>query len=266
MDVAADMIEKGKSHLPEVLKITHAGHNALSVVCVAFAAATLIFIALGMREAPARREHFYATTVVTCMAFLSYYAMATGYGWTTVSVGSSDMARQFFYARYIDWAVTTPLLLVDVFLLARISWGAIGWVIFADIGMIVTGLLGALIPDASRWGWFALGCIFMLAIFYQLLGETRAAVEKRDSSLVGFYNSLVLGLAALWTAYPIVWALAEGTNYISANVETYCYAVLDVTAKIGFGAVIIGSNNRLMESYGIGRGAVGDAEAALLQE
>ena len=40
MDVAADMIEKGKSHLPEVLKITHAGHNALSVVCVAFAAAT----------------------------------------------------------------------------------------------------------------------------------------------------------------------------------------------------------------------------------
>ena len=83
MDVAADMIEKGKSHLPEVLKITHAGHNALSVVCVAFAAATsepltlfaftvlllstqlltfivhvVIFIALGMREAPARREHF----------------------------------------------------------------------------------------------------------------------------------------------------------------------------------------------------------------
>ena len=40
MDAAADMIEKGKSHLPEVLKITHAGHNALSVVCVAFAAAT----------------------------------------------------------------------------------------------------------------------------------------------------------------------------------------------------------------------------------
>ena len=102
-------------------------------------------------------------------------------------------------------------------------------------------------------------------------------------------------------ADPIVWALAEGTNYISANVEvgctdacwhpahlvaraaactchslhgltltssvllaqhaksyyarlqTYCYAVLDVTAKIGFGAVIIGSNNRLMESYGVGR-------------
>lgn len=42
------------------------------------------------------------------------------------------------------------------------------------------------------------------AIFYQLLTETRAAVEKRDSSLVGFYNSLVLGLAALWTACKFV--------------------------------------------------------------
>ena len=30
---------------------------------------------------------------------------------------------------------------VDVFLLARISWGAIGWVIFADIGMVSTDLL-----------------------------------------------------------------------------------------------------------------------------
>ena len=48
------------------------------------------------------------------MAFLSYYAMSTGYGWTTVSIGNSSEARQFFYARYIDWAVTTPLLLVRV--------------------------------------------------------------------------------------------------------------------------------------------------------
>ena len=47
--------------------------------------------------------------------------------------------------------------------------------------------------------------------------------------------------------------LTQPTKSYSARLQTYCYAVLDVAAKIGFGAVIIGSNNRLMESYGIGR-------------
>jgi bacteriorhodopsin len=33
---------------------------------------------------------------------------------------------------------------------------------------------------------------------------------------------------SLWTAYPIVWALSEGTNKISVNTEIIAYGVLDV--------------------------------------
>jgi bacteriorhodopsin len=38
----------------------------------------------------------------------------------------------------------------------------------------------------------------------------------------------------LWTAYPIVFALAEGTNKITVDAEIIAYGVLDVAAKLGF--------------------------------
>lgn len=59
----------------------------------------------------------------------------------------------------------------------------------------------------------------MLAIFVVLFLDGVKYVEKRDSNLLSFYNSVVLGLVVLWTAYPIVWALGEGTQYISSDTE-----------------------------------------------
>ena len=59
-----------------------------------------------------------------------------------------------------------------------------------------------------RWGWFIVGCLFMGAIFVILYNDGGKYVAARDSSMVGFYNTLVLSLIVLWTAYPIVWAFA----------------------------------------------------------
>lgn len=77
----------------------------------------------------------------------------------------------------------------------------------------------AISAHAHRWGWFIFGCAFMVAVFAALFVDGSKAVERRDSSLLGFYNTTVLGLVVLWTAYPIVWALGEGLNYISSDVE-----------------------------------------------
>lgn len=54
------------------------------------------------------------------------------------------MTREIFYARYIDWFVTTPLLLMDLLLTAGMPWPLILWTIFLDEVMIITSLLGAL--------------------------------------------------------------------------------------------------------------------------
>ena len=58
-----------------------------------------------------------------------------------------------------------------------------------------------------RWVWFFFGCVFMLYIFVTLFVDGAKYVERRDSNLLNFYNSTVLGLIVLWTCYPIVWGL-----------------------------------------------------------
>ena len=55
-----------------------------------------------------------------------------------------------------------------------------------------------------RWGWFLVGCVFMAAIFVILYQDGGKYVAARDSSMSGFYNTLVLSLVVLWTAYPVV--------------------------------------------------------------
>jgi bacteriorhodopsin len=54
-----------------------------------------------------------------------YFAMLSGQGWTAV-----DNCRQFFYARYIDWLITFPLITTLLGFIAGSEWsvilGAIG--------------------------------------------------------------------------------------------------------------------------------------------
>ena len=67
--------------------------------------------------------------------------------------------RSIYYARYIDWFITTPLLLLDLMLTAGMPWPTIMFVILVDWIMIVTGLVGALVRSIYKWGYFAFGTL-----------------------------------------------------------------------------------------------------------
>ena len=54
--------------------------------------------------------------------------------------------------------LTTPLLLLDLMLLAGTDHVRIVFVIFLDLVMVLTGLLGGLVTDELKWGYFAMGC------------------------------------------------------------------------------------------------------------
>jgi bacteriorhodopsin len=70
--------------------------------------------------------------------------------------------------RYIDWVITTPLLLTDLLLTAGMPWPSILFVILVDEIMIVTGLAGALVRTSYKWGYFVFGCVALLYILYVL--------------------------------------------------------------------------------------------------
>ncbi|KAI0102788.1 hypothetical protein GGR51DRAFT_279525 [Nemania sp. FL0031] len=221
------------------------GHKTLWVVCVLMGISSLVFYALAMRAPVQKRLLHTLTAFITTIAFLSYYAMATGTGidiHTTIikqnklHVITELVKRQVFWARYVDWALTTPLLLLDLSLLAGINGASILVLMFSDVAMILSGLFAAFSRDeAQGWGWYAFACIAYLTIVYQLGYKGRHAVAAKDNKTKMFFGSISLFTLLLWTLYPIVWGVADGARVVNVDGEIIAYAVLDLLAKPVFG-------------------------------
>jgi bacteriorhodopsin len=58
---------------------------------------------------------------------MAYFAMLSGQGWTAIAG-----CRQFFYARYVDWSITTPIILLELGLIAGADTSTIAAAIGAD--------------------------------------------------------------------------------------------------------------------------------------
>ncbi len=198
-------------------------------------AAAIAFLAQSFRTSAENRHHYLTSFLIVLVAATSYFAMAIGQSHVTLADGHS-----IFYARYIDWSITTPLLLLG---LATIGMEAIGvdrtlvyGMLAADLYMIGTGFIGALSVDHSRWLWYVFSCGGFVAVLAIMWGPIRreARVRGRESA----YVRLAGLLSVLWLLYPVVWALGEeGIRAIAGDVETLCFTVLDVLAKVVFGVL-----------------------------
>ena len=156
------------------------------------------------------------TAFITTFAFLSYFAMATGDGISYNKIvdvishkhGLPDTKevtlRQVYWARYVDWSITTPLLLLDLSLLAGLAGANILVAIVADVIMILTGLFAAFgNDDGQKWGWYTIACIAYLTIVYQLAFNGRQAVAGKDNKTKAFFGAIAGFTLILWTVYPM---------------------------------------------------------------
>ncbi|KIW72494.1 hypothetical protein, variant [Phialophora macrospora] len=233
---------------PQVIAAGDAGNRTLWVVVVIMAISSLAFYGMAFRVPVQKRLFHIITAFITTFAFLSYFAMATGDGTSFASytktehhkkVPSMDVEvkREIYWARYVDWSITTPLLLLDLALLAGLSGANILVAIVADVIMVLTGLFAAFGQGkaSQKWGWYAWGCIAYLVVVYQLAIGGRETVARKDSKTKAFYASIAGYTLILWTMYPIIWGLSEGGHVINVDSEIIAYAVLDVLAKPVFG-------------------------------
>ena len=167
-------------------------------------------------------------------------------------VKSTD--KVVFVARYVDWVVTTPLLLIGLIGVA-VKQGAgralVGTAIGADILMIVTGLFGALsIDETNKYTWFVVSCVFFLLVLGVVWGPVRAMAAAAGGESAALYNKLLAILTTLWFIYPVLWLLgSEGTGAISLNAEVAVFAVIDLLAKVGFGLVLVTGAKKLTDGH-----------------
>ncbi|KAK4547123.1 hypothetical protein LTR36_001344 [Oleoguttula mirabilis] len=247
--------------LPEYQTVTETGTRTLWVVFVLMTIAAIVFSGLSWNIPIAKRLYHVITTIIVVTAAISYFAMATGHGIAYNHVvereshkhvpdTTHDIYRQVFWARYVDWSITTPLLLLDLCLLAGMNGGNILIAIVADLIMILTGLFAAFGSEGTpqKWGWYTIACIAYLVIIWQLAYHGRATAQAKGGKVGKFFAAIGGYTLVLWTLYPIIWGIADGSRKMSIDEEIIAYAVLDVLAKGVFGAWLLFTHASMPES------------------
>ncbi len=212
----------------------------------------VVFIAKGWGvQDPEKKEFYIITILIPGIAAASYLSMFFGFGLTEVPVGESynsfaaanDGVLEVYWARYADWLFTTPLLLLDIGLLAGASNRDIGALVGLDGFMIVTGLGATLMKDGiARYAFWTISTIAMVLLLYYLFSVFTEAAADLDEEARGTFNVLRNVILVTWAIYPILWIVGtEGAGLVNLYVETLLFMALDVTAKVGFGFILLQS-------------------------
>lgn len=205
-------------------------------VTATYVLAVLAFVvgsALALRlatvdDADTDRGKFAFLLIIPGFAGLMYILMALNIG--NVTVGTNTIVLP----RYVDWLVTTPVLVGYVGYVAGTSRRWIAAVMLADAGMIVTGAAAVVVAPPGKWVLFAVSGGFHLSLFAVLYGVfPRYAVKH--SKRRGLFKLLQNHVGLLWLAYPLVWLVgAPGLGYVSAGGLSLIIAYLDVVAKVPY--------------------------------
>ncbi|KAF1933910.1 family A G protein-coupled receptor-like protein [Didymella exigua CBS 183.55] len=260
----------GVSPIPTVLPDTpdkqfvgETGTKTLWVVFIIMLISSGVFSGLAWRVPVQKRLFYVITTLITITAAISYFAMAVGEGVSIHKIHvreqhdhvpdtHHEIHRQVFWARYVDWAITTPLLLLDLGLLAGMNGAHLTLAIVADLIMVLTGLFAAFGSEGTpaKWGWYTIACFAYLVVVWQLAVNGRAAVQAKGQNVSSFFLSIATYTFILWTAYPIisVWGFADGARRVGVDGEIIAYAILDVLAKPVFGTWLIITHAKLRET------------------
>jgi len=214
----------------------------------------LYFISRGMGEQNERKQEFFIVTIfITVIAFVNYLTMALGFGMTEVLV--NGQALDIYWARYTDWFFTTPLLLLDLGLLAGATRSELTTLVGLDAAMIGTGALATLTGDwaevglstgAQRLIWWGVSTALLVVLLYFLFGSLTSKAQQIGGSLQSKFTTLRNLIVVVWLVYPVWWLIGtEGLGAVGLGVETAGFMVLDLVAKVGFGIILLSSREVL---------------------
>lgn len=265
---AATSTSKPPGSIPTVIPTpTHyqlAGETGQRTLWVLFALMTLsagVFALLSWNVPTSKRIYHVTTTLFSIISALAYFGMAAGQA-SSLSCHAvrdrhshvpdtfHDECRQVFWARYVDWALTTPLVLLNLCLLAGVDGAHTLMAIVANVITVLAGLFAAYGSEhtAQKWGWFTIACLGYLFVVWHVGLHGTKMVQNKGGRVSKLWASLAIYSLAVWAAYPIVWGIAALARRTSVDTEILIYAVLDILAKPVFGLWLLISHRAIAES------------------
>jgi sensory rhodopsin len=187
-----------------------------------------------------------ATSSVYCMMAAVMYAYINyEYGVGTDALASGNYPTVL---RYIDWLVTTPLI-VNKFpeMIGGDEGPAVAiLVVVADVMMILFGFAGESSINASKgptvvgWAMFGVGCLAWLFIIFVLYTAVTNASSNKLGPVRAGLSRLKLFIVFGWAIYPLGFILSLLSNSPELRMgRELVYNIADLFNKIGFGLVAI---------------------------
>ncbi|KAJ5224985.1 hypothetical protein N7468_006210 [Penicillium chermesinum] len=245
--------------LPITQELGVTGKRTLWVVTVLMGISSLVFYSLAARaplvSSPATAQFKHRTNpripqtkrvfhtlsaLITTISFITYLALATGQGTDFkyahvlqkhkhVPNTHDDVFREVLYLRFVNWALTTPLLLINFALLSGLPGAHLLAAIAGTWVSLAAGYLGSFAEHTSvRWVWLTITCLGFLVSLHHGGFHAQRAARNKEAQTQRFFTALSGAGFVVSALYPI--ALAAGTLAlkISVDVETILFAVQDI--------------------------------------
>jgi len=186
------------------------------------------------------RTYYAVLAAVTGVATLAYLAMALGVGEIRTGGGS------LFVARYLDWLVTTPLLVLYLGLLCKPSRRVYLALVGVDVAVIGSGVVAGLTVPPNSYAAYLFGCVAYLGLLYLLLVVLPRQSSLDDDRVAATFTKLRNLTVVLWTLYPVVWILGPlGVGVLQSQTDVMVVAYLDLISKVGFVVMAVNGSDAL---------------------
>lgn len=219
------------------------GHRTLWVVTVLMGISSLVFYTLAARAPLSKRIFHVLSAFVTTISFITYMALATGQGFNLagspvhnkhkhVPDTEDQIYRTVFWLRYVNWALSTPLILTNFALISGLPGANLVSAIAANWVMLAAGLFGSYDGHTrARWAWLTISCLSYLVILHHGGFHAQRASQNKDPQVKRFFGAISGLTFAVFALFPIATAAGPLALKLSVDAETVIFAIHDILTQ-----------------------------------
>lgn len=207
-------------------------HASFILVFISFVAAAGFFVLEKDRVPEDFRLPIRVSIIYLAIAAINYYYMQNHYG-ELASSGERAFPTHF---RYIDWILTTPLMLVEFPLILGLGKKGRSFMtrlVVLDLLMITFGYVGELTPHVplAHYGFFLLGCIAWVLIVVLLFSALASLPEQLEDSVRKGVRRMGAFVVAGWAIYPL--GYFAPLLQLPPEARELIYNIADLVNKVG---------------------------------
>lgn len=243
----------------EVGLLEQVTYYILIVTMFAFLAGFVHFLTTQNRVVKEHRASMVLHAIICLIAGLSYFFMQDHYRYyleTIARVGDPaerlNLTREAYVAigqlRYMDWTITTPLLLLASVLGLRLRTRhvlrPVIFLLLADLFMVFTGYVGTnQITDGGtvlagpRLLWGAVSTVGYLIVLYIMYTQFRKYQRAAHWEENHAFKTQLLALVTTWGVYPLGYLVPVFLQDVNHNWLHIAFSVADIVNKVGIATV-----------------------------